>query len=104
MPTQCNSPMQTPRPNPSSLLAVNLSLIKDRKDLYGNNFPKIAEVWNVFLDAHGAAYHLSPEDVAMMFALMKVTRIAACPDATDSMVDLTNYVWIAQNYDEYQKL
>lgn len=77
---------------------VNVEVIKERKELYGNNFPEIANLWSMYLGCE-----ILPRDVAMMMALMKITRIMTSGD-NDSEMDMQNYVWIAMHYDEYLAL
>jgi len=99
---------------------MDLKLIKERKKLYGNNFPCIASKWKRFLNINGN--NLKPKDVAIMLMLMKECRqefiVNKLNDETltdeernellkalqDTAKDLKNYEWIATNYDEYKKV
>jgi len=99
---------------------MNIELIKQRKKLYGNNFPCIAEKWNKFLNIN--IDELEPNDVAIMMMLMKECRqeyiVEKLDDEMltdeerkellnalkDTQEDLKNYTWIAINYDEYEKI
>lgn len=94
---------------------IDKFLISQRKEVYGNNFPDIAEVWSKYL-----GMEIRPEDVAMMMAEMKQVRINFCNKQiddlnvvdketylhalVDSQTDKENYLFIATNYSEYEKL
>lgn len=83
---------------------VDKDIIIDRKTTYGNNFPIITKLWNSYLDKRFVAdgiEKLTDADTAIMMGLMKISRLAQCPEHTDSMTDLINYMWIGLNYDEY---
>lgn len=62
----------------------------DRDLKYGkpeNNFKLIAAYWGVHLGAY-----LTPEDVAVMLALMKIARLKSSEfESEDSWVDLAGY-------------
>lgn len=99
--------------------------IKKRKAVYGNNFPKIAALQTEYL-----GYKVAPKDVAMSLAILKRVRIDFIKSKLqllkkdvdfdsvfiqlqikdlnhgleDSLKDYNNYLWIALNYDEYEKL
>jgi hypothetical protein len=76
-----------------------------RRSAYGtpeNNFGRIARLWNSHLvnvgildaDVLGdpeAKGGITPGDVSLMMALMKVARLAETPDHRDSYVDLVGY-------------
>ena len=86
---------------------VNKELIRERKAIYSNNFGAIAEAWGVHLEIS-----IEPEDVAMLMAVMKQCRVDAITKKiadlevglADSLDDLNNYKFIANNYEEYLKL
>ena len=81
---------------------VDEFIIKERKERYGNNFPCIANLWITYLSRRlGKEVHITDEDVAIMMALMKVSRLAQSPTNEDSIVDLINYMWIGLNYEKY---
>lgn len=84
-------------------MIVDKELIAERKAEYGNNFPLIADLWNNFLGSKIDAF-ITPEDVSIMMALMKISRLANSPMHKDSLTDLINYFYIATNYDEYVEL
>ena len=95
--------------------------IKRRKAIYGNNFPQIAKVQSEYYDRE-----ITPKDVAMTLAILKKVRIDFIKSKLedlkekdyitqievkdlsngleDSIKDYNNYLWIATNYDEYEKL
>ena len=104
---------------------VNVELIKQRKEVYGNNFECIAKEWSKFLKSKLSVINsfrgLSGKDVAEMMAILKECRIESisekfefCEDEkiaeklkealTDSLHDRDNYEWIAENYKKYRKL
>ena len=81
---------------------VDVHLIKLRKELYGNNFPCIAKMWETYLTMRlGKTVKVTDEDVAVMMGLMKVSRLAQTPAHGDSIIDLINYFWIGLNYKDY---
>ena len=60
-----------------------------REGEYGspeNNFKTIAELWSVYLERE-----ITPHDVAILMALMKVGRIKTGTFKADSYVDLAGY-------------
>lgn len=67
-----------------------------REEDYGSpedNFKTIASLWDIYLQAaHTGSYIpiLSPKDVAIIMALLKIARIAS-GKSTDSFVDLAGY-------------
>lgn len=65
----------------------------DRENQYGspeNNFKLIAMFWNEYLGdiLEGV---ITPVDVAMMMALLKIARIRSGTQSEDSFVDLAGY-------------
>lgn len=85
--------------------AARLAVCTDREHSYGkpeDNFRAIARLWMVYL----AAAHpevplpveLTPKDVAIMMALLKVARIAT-GKSDDSYVDLAGYATCAAETD-----
>ena len=84
-----------------SNIAVDKAIIKERKDTFGNSFPIIAGLWNNYLNNCIQNDHITPEDAAVMLALLKIARLSVRPTHEDSMIDMLNYLWIAFNYDEY---
>jgi len=82
-------------------VGVDSSIIMARKAVYGNSFPIIAGLWNNYLNNCVQGNEISPEDTAIMLALLKVARLSIAPTDTDSMQDMINYLWIAFNYNKY---
>ena len=66
-----------------------------REQDYGspeNNFKLIADLWNDYLySAKDGADFITPTDVAMMMALLKIARIRNGGGTGDSFVDLAGY-------------
>ena len=95
--------------------------IKRRKAIYGNNFEEISRLQSEYYD-----FEVTPKDVAMTLAILKKVRIDFIKSKLedlkekdyitqievkdlkngleDSIKDYNNYLWIATNYDEYEKL
>lgn len=65
-----------------------------REQDYGtpeSNFQLIANLWNNYLGFVDHDYDITPTDVAMMMALMKIARIKSGGGTGDSFVDLAGY-------------
>ena len=65
----------------------------DREGIYGSpeeNFSSVAALWNAML-GDKLAGEISAADVAMMMCCLKLARLKATPDHTDSAVDLAGY-------------
>ena len=63
---------------------------KDRAATHGDaedNFLRTAELWNAYLGVD----NISATDVAVMLALLKVTRIKQNPNHTDNWIDIAGY-------------
>ena len=101
--------------------------IKTRKTIYGNNFPEIAELESKYL-----GIKITPQQVAYKLAILKQVRIDFIKTELedlqnvmflngysymmhfeikqlrhaleDSLKDYSNYLWISQNYAEYEAL
>lgn len=104
---------------------INKQIIKQRKEVYGNNFPQIADSWSRYLNIQ-----VAPKDVAFMMAELKEVRINFIKNRLqdlknsdafdtpiiqaeiktlnygleDSKTDKENYLWIGTNYKEYENL
>ncbi len=66
----------------------------DRDYMYGepeNNFALIARLWNDYLQGGHKDIEISPTDVCMMMALLKIARIRTGKNTRDSFVDLAGY-------------
>lgn len=86
---------------------INLKIIAKRKRVYGSNFKAIAKKWTQY-----CGVELTEIDIAEMMAEMKRARIEHIEERIgvlkasleDSEMDFANYKWIAENFEEYQKL
>lgn len=70
----------------------------DRQDAYGNpedSFSMIAELWTAYLDKY-----VSPQDVAMMMALLKIARQKTGKGKRDNFVDICGYAALAADMAE----
>lgn len=76
------------------LLDEAAHLINGERDaVYGPpviNHTRIADLWTAYL-----GYDIQPSEVAIMLALVKVSRLAASPQHRDSYTDLAAYAAIA---------
>ena len=64
---------------------------KDRADEHGeamHNFVAISDLWNAYL---GLNKFVTPQDVPMMLALLKMARTKENPDNADNYRDLCGY-------------
>ena len=99
--------------------------IKRRKAIYGNNFEEISRLQSEYLEIE-----ITPKQVAKSLAILKQVRIdfikarletlrnvpnfsdyiiqVEIRDLTngleDSKKDMANYLWISENYEEYESL
>lgn len=120
--------------NKTEILTLELDInyickdtIKTRKAIYGNNFPQIAELESSYL-----GIKITPQYVAYKLAILKQVRINFIKRKIedlqnitlfhgydymrhleikqlrhaleDSLKDYSNYLWISQNYAEYEAL
>lgn len=70
------------------------AVCRDRQNSYGDaedNFQNIADYWNLWLKQRGYPTTLTPTDVAMMSAQLKMARAAVNPTYMDNWVDLGGY-------------
>jgi len=87
-------------------MIIDKDIIAQRKSQYGNNFPRIAEIWTNYLRTHTNVYEggeITPQDASIMIGLMRVSRLANSPSHEDSLTDLLNYIYIGTNYDDYEQ-
>lgn len=81
---------------------VDKQTIAQRSRSYGNNFPFLVEIWKNFLkQRYDIDVPLTPGDVAFMFALHKISRLANAPDDADTLKDMINYAWLGIDYEQY---
>ena len=99
--------------------------IRQRKKIYGDSFKEIAKLQSEYYNRE-----ITPKDVAMTLAILKKVRVDFIKvklqsfrdnprfndydiqiqikdlnaGLEDSIKDYNNYLWIATNYDEYEKL
>jgi hypothetical protein len=95
---------------------VNKNIIKQRKAMYGSNFTCIKNKWEFLFQKT-----ISERDIALAMAEMKECRMIATKQIiektkdkkllkelkaslNDTIIDMKNYEWIANNYKEYQEL
>lgn len=71
------------------------SIVKvDREKDYGEakaNFTRIATLWNIYLDGDD----LTPQDVAIMMILHKISRLKTSKNHRDSWLDIAGYSCLA---------
>lgn len=71
----------------------------ERQNAYGspeNNFSTIAGLWKEYLAGkYDFDFALSPDDVAIMLALLKIARISTGTAVKDSFVDAAGYIGLA---------
>lgn len=79
----------------ATILAAAGDAVRDREGHYGSpaqNFAAIARMWRCHMASRfGADVDLKPEDVAVMLALMKMSRLGFDPSHVDSWVDVAGY-------------
>ena len=66
----------------------------ERQEQYGtpeNNFQSVAGLWQMYLSHRPQPTVLTPHDVAIMMALLKIARIASGQIKDDNYVDLAGY-------------
>lgn len=80
---------------PSVLGEAQALVHGDRGKTYGHpidDFGCTAAMWAAYLShRYGLDIELAPEDVALMMACVKISRLAATPGHRDSIVDLAGY-------------
>jgi hypothetical protein len=75
------------------LKTANEYITKDRQATHGNaenNFSFIAKLWSAYTELP-----ITPQDVAMMMALLKMARFKGNPQHTDNAIDLCGYAALA---------
>lgn len=79
----------------SVLNEANRIVNGERANTYGgpeDSFKTIAGLWEAYLTKPGKTFvTISPSDVAIMLALLKVARLKNSPNHRDSWVDLAGY-------------
>lgn len=87
-----NESVMTPK-RAQILREAESMVLGDRQDDYGtpeNNFERIANLWNSYLDTRLDG-RLGAVDIAAMMALLKIARIASGHGKRDNWVDLAGY-------------
>ena len=101
---ECNKEPIYPMSRADILDAAKKCVCGQREQDYGtpeSNFQLIADLWNAYLnlpyhhsdinESRNTIPKISPTDVAMMMALMKIARIKNGGGTGDSFVDLAGY-------------
>ena len=88
-----------PRTAPE-FLCLAARIVERRAKTHGDplaNHANIAELWNAYLRIRrtGAATRLTPEDVAVMLALLKLARMHTGEFNPDDDLDFAGYVGVA---------
>ena len=97
---------------------IDKNLIKQRKKIYGDNFECIANEWSFVFQKT-----ITAKQVAEAMAKMKQCRLVAIKSKIektmsddritlkklnnalkDTIKDMKNYEWIANNYEEYKRM
>jgi len=76
------------------LLADVVELVHSRGTIYGHpytNHKRISELWTAYLN-----YPITPSQVALCMALLKVSRISESPNHNDSIKDAIAYLSMYQ--------
>jgi hypothetical protein len=76
------------------LLADVVDLVHTRGTIYGHpytNHKRISELWSAYLD-----HPITPSQVALCMALLKVSRLSESPGHEDSVKDALAYISIYQ--------
>jgi hypothetical protein len=77
-----------------TLAAAEKCVCGDREQDYGtpeNNLQTIANLWMDYFSGKGEPVDISPVDVAMMLALLKIARVASGKVKADNFIDLAGY-------------
>ena len=76
------------------------AVIAERQGSYGSpssNFSRIAEFWTTIVrDKLSGEHVITPADVAMMMATLKIARMVATPEHLDSAIDGAAYLALVQ--------
>jgi hypothetical protein len=76
------------------LLADVVDMVHTRGTVYGHpytNHKRISELWSAYLD-----HPITPSQVALCMALVKVSRLSESPNHKDSVIDSIAYFSIYQ--------
>jgi len=77
----------------------------DREKTYGSpdkNLATISEYWSTYLSKkYGDPVELDVNDVCVMMALLKLSRLGNSPDHRDSKVDTAGYIALMQRVQDH---
>ena len=85
---------------------VEKCILNDRQNTYGtpeDNFQRIADYWNTYLNIKDDVFKLTKQDVAIMMILLKVARMGTSPNHLDNFVDAAGYSIIAGSFCNSEK-
>ena len=85
---------------------VEKCILNDRQNTYGtpeDNFQKITDYWNTYLNIKDDTFKLTKQDVAIMMVLLKVARMGSSPNHLDNFVDAAGYSIIAGSFCNTEK-
>lgn len=85
---------------------VEKCILNDRQNTYGtpeDNFQKITDYWNTYLNIKDDTFKLTKQDVAIMMVLLKVARMGTSPNHLDNFVDAAGYSIIAGSFCNLEK-
>lgn len=85
---------------------VEKCILNDRQNTYGtpeDNFQKITDYWNTYLNIKDDTFKLTKQDVAIMMVLLKVARMGTSPNHLDNFVDAAGYSIIAGSFCNSEK-
>lgn len=85
---------------------VEKCIMNDRQNTYGtpeDNFQKITDYWNTYLNIKDATFKLTKQDVAIMMVLLKIARMGTSPNHLDNFVDAAGYSIIAGSFCNTEK-
>ena len=92
-------------------MSVNKEVIIDRISLYGNSFKRAGNIIATRYGINADGLDLLIIHSLIAVKLARYEYLATSPESaertkalTDTEIDLANYNWIADNYDEYLSL
>ena len=86
------------------LLEAQRLINTERQDVYGpalENHRDICQMWQIVIDR--CEGKLKPHHVALMMALLKISRLARTENHLDSFIDAAAYLALAGEMSETQK-
>ena len=87
---------------PLEILQKTAETVAERGACYGESdesLAEIAEYWDLYLSWRGFKAHgsVTPHDVALMMALLKMARVRSSPGHKDNYIDMAGYAALAGN-------